>query len=148
MDRALASTLEMLIHTSAAATGDWIDFPAYGFRQLYLHKNQRTAATIALLDFEQGGRIPIKHIHASNQFMYCIEGDYEYIDSGLRLAPGSFYMNPKDHPHGPTLAHARSLLLEIYDGPHYYEKPPFHTDKTIGDALWNPPPHLNLDRDG
>ena len=78
---------------------------------------------------------PAKHTHASNQFMYCLEGDYEYTDSGLRLRPGSFYMNPKDHPHGPTLAHERSVLIEIYDGPHYYEKPEYHTDETIGDFL-------------
>ena len=58
---------------------------------------------------------------------------------GLRLRPGDFYMNPKDNPHGPTVAHAqRSLLIEIYDGPHYYEKPVFHTDKTIGDFLAKP----------
>jgi len=47
-------------------------------------------------------------------------------------------MNPKDNPHGPTIAHERSLLIEIYDGPHYYEKPVFHTDQTIGDFLAKP----------
>jgi hypothetical protein len=26
-------------------------------------------------------------------------------------------------------------MLEIYDGPHYYEKPVFHTDETIGGFL-------------
>ena len=25
--------------------------------------------------------------------------------------------------------------IEIYDGPHYYEKPVFHTDATIGGFL-------------
>ena len=25
--------------------------------------------------------------------------------------------------------------IEIYDGPHYKEKPVFHTDETIGDFL-------------
>ena len=70
--------------------------------------------------------------------MYCLEGDYEYTDTGLRLKPGSFYMNPKDHPHGPTIAHERSVLIEIYDGPHYYDKPSFHTDATIGDFLKKP----------
>ena len=90
---------------------------------------------IALLEFDKGGRIPVKHTHASNQFMYCLSGDYEYTDVGLRLKPGSYYMNPKDHPHGPTIAHEKSVLIEIYDGPHYYEKPVFHTDETIGDFL-------------
>ncbi len=87
------------------------------------------------MEFRKDGRIPVKHSHASNQFMYCLSGDYEYTDSKLRLRAGSFYMNPKDHPHGPTIAHEDSVLIEIYDGPHYYEKPVFHTDATIGDSL-------------
>ncbi|CAM5510107.1 hypothetical protein SHIRM173S_11218 [Streptomyces hirsutus] len=74
-----------------------IDYPDYGFRQYFLHKNPDTGASIALLEYDKGGTIPTKHTHASNQFMYCLEGDYEYTDSGLRLRPGSFYMNPKDH---------------------------------------------------
>lgn len=135
MDRMLTETLEKLITQADMEKGDWIDFPDYGFRQLYLWQSEDNKGTIALLDFEQGGRIPVKHIHASNQFMYCLEGDYEYTDTGLRLAPGSFYMNPRDHPHGPTVAHKRSLLIEVYDGPHYYEKPTFHTDETIGDHI-------------
>ena len=132
---ALAKTLEVLIRTQDLDPAKWLDFPEYGFRQYFLWKNTETGASIALLDYQKGGRIPVKHSHASNQFMYCLEGDYEYTDSKLRLTAGSFYMNPKDHPHGPTIAHARSLLIEIYDGPHYYEKPVFHTDETIGGLL-------------
>ncbi len=128
-------SLELLIHGTELVEDQWIDYPEYGFRQYFLFKNEETGASIALLEYEPGGRIPTKHIHASNQFMYCLEGDYEYTDSGKRLRPGSFYMNPKDHPHGPTLAHERSVLIEIYDGPHYYEKPEYHTDETIGDFL-------------
>lgn len=128
-------TLEVLVRTTALDAADWIDFPAYGFRQYFLWKNTLTGASIALLEYRKGGCIPTKHTHASNQFMYCLQGDYEYTDTGLRLTAGSFYMNPKDHPHGPTLAHERSLLLEIYDGPHYHEKPVFHTDETIGGFL-------------
>lgn len=128
-------TLEVMIRTQELDPAQWIDYPDYGFRQYFLWKNKETGASIALLDFSEGGQVPVKHTHASNQFMYCLEGDYEYTDSGLRLKPGSFYMNPKDHPHGPTVAHARSLLIEIYDGPHYHEKPVFHTDETIGDFL-------------
>jgi hypothetical protein len=30
------------------------------------------------------------------------------------------------------------VLIEIYDGPHYKEKPVFHTDETIGDFLAKP----------
>ena len=67
--------------------------------------------------------------------MYCISGEYEYTDSDLLLKAGSYYANPKDHPHGPTVAKKRSILIEIYDGPHYYEKPEFHTDDSIGGLL-------------
>ncbi len=128
-------TLELLIHSTELDPAKWIDYPEYGFRQYFLWKNEATGASIALLEYQKGGRIPVKHSHASNQFMYCLEGDYEYVDVGLRLKAGSFYMNPKDHPHGPTIAHAFSRLIEIYDGPHYYEKPVFHTDETIGGFL-------------
>ncbi|GAB4061446.1 cupin domain-containing protein [Uliginosibacterium sediminicola] len=131
----LPATLEMLLHSTELDPAKWIDFPEYGFRQYFLWKNAETGASIALLEYQQGGRIPVKHTHASNQFMYCLEGDYEYTDTQLRLKPGSFYMNPKDHPHGPTIAHARSVLIEIYDGPHYYAKPVFHTDESIGGFL-------------
>lgn len=131
----LAKTLELLIRRENLDPEQWLDFPDYGLRQYFLWKNPETGASIALVEFEKGGRIPVKHTHASNQFMYCLEGDYEYTDVGLRLKPGAFYMNPKDHPHGPTLAHERSVLIEIYDGPHYYERPEFHTDETIGEFL-------------
>ena len=132
---ALARTMEVLLQTRELDPAQWIEFPDFGLRQYFLWKHPTTGASIALLEFAKGGHIPVKHTHASNQFMYCIEGDYEYTEVGLRLTAGSYYMNPKDHPHGPTLAHTRSLLLEIYDGPHYYEKPVFHTDQTIGGFL-------------
>ena len=132
---ALARSLEVLIKPEDLDPAKWLDFPEYGFRQYFLYKNEDTGASIALLEYEKGGRIPVKHTHASNQFMYCLKGDYEYTDVGLRLTPGSFYMNPKDNPHGPTMAHEPSVLIEIYDGPHYYEKPVYHTDETIGDFL-------------
>jgi 2,4'-dihydroxyacetophenone dioxygenase len=134
-NEAVMKTLEILIRTQELDAAQWINFPDYGFRQYFLWKNTETGASIALLEYEKGGRIPIKHSHASNQFMYCLEGDYEYTDSKLCLTPGSFYMNPKDHPHGPTIAHQRSVLIEVYDGPHYHEKPSFHTDESIGDFL-------------
>ena len=130
-------TLEVLIETAQLDDENWLDFPDYGFKQYFLWKNEETSATVALLDFEEGGGVPMKHTHASNQFMYCLDGEYAYTDSDLVLTKGSFYMNPKDHPHGPTVARKRSLLIESYDGPHYYEKPSFHTDETIGDFLKN-----------
>ena len=133
-------TLEVLIETAQLDNKNWLDFPDYGFKQYFLWKNEETSATVALLDFEEGGGVPMKHTHASNQFMYCLDGEYAYTDSDLVLTKGSFYMNPKDHPHGPTVARKRSLLIELYDGPHYYEKPSFHTDATIGDFLKNDEP--------
>lgn len=129
------ATLETLVSLARLDPAGWIDYPDYGFRQYFLFKNAETKASIAVLEFKKGGRVPVKHSHASNQFMYCVAGDYEYTDSGLRLTAGSFYSNPKDHPHGPTVAHEASVLIEIYDGPHYYEKPVFHTDATIGDFV-------------
>ena len=111
-------TLEVLIETAQLDDENWLDFPDYGFKQYFLWKNEETSATVALLDFEEGGGVPMKHTHASNQFMYCLDGEYAYTDSDLVLTKGSFYMNPKDHPHGPTVARKRSLLIELYDGPH------------------------------
>lgn len=131
----MMKTLETLVNTTELDPTLWIDFPEYGFRQYFLFKNEATGSSVAILEYQPGGRIPVKHSHASNQFMYCLEGEYEYIDSKLTLTPGMFYTNPKDHPHGPTIAHKFSRLIEIYDGPHYYEKPIFHTDETIGDML-------------
>lgn len=128
-------SLEVLLNTTELKDEDWIDFPEYGFRQYFLWKNLETGATIALLEYQEGGRIPVKHTHASNQFMFCLEGEYEYVDVGMKLTSGSFYMNPKDNPHGPTIAHKFSRLIEIYDGPHYYEKPVFHTNETIGEFV-------------
>lgn len=137
-DPKLMQSLEVLYQRDEFDPDQWIDFPEYGFRQYFLWKNPDTGASIAILEYEKGGRIPVKHVHASNQFMYCLEGDYEYTDVGLRLTPGSFYMNPVGNPHGPTIAHERSVLIEIYDGPHYHEKPVFHTDDSIGGFLAKP----------
>ena len=129
------NTLEILIQEADLKPENWLNFPEYGFRQYFLWKNPATGASIALLEYEPGGGIPIKHSHASNQFMYCLEGEYEYTDSDILLTKGAFYMNPKDHPHGPTVAKTWCRLVEVYDGPHYYEKPSFHTDATIGGFL-------------
>lgn len=125
-------TLELKIDTSTLDPEKWLTFENIELRQYILWEHPETGGSIALLDFPEGSGIPNKHSHASNQFMYCLEGEYEYTESNIILTPGSFYMNPKDHPHGPTLAKKRSLLLEIYDGPHYYEMPEYHTEHTIG----------------
>jgi quercetin dioxygenase-like cupin family protein len=135
LEEMIPMTLEVLIDRKDLKEENWIDFAEYGFRQYFLWKHPTNGASVALLDFAEGGGVPVKHAHASNQFMICLEGEYSYTDSELVLKPGSFYMNPKDHPHGPTKALKRSLLVEIYDGPHYYEKPVYHTDATIGSFL-------------
>jgi hypothetical protein len=62
--------------------------------------------------------------------MLCLKGRYEYTATGIVLTPGSFYVNPKGNVHGPTLAHEDSLLLEIYDGPDYVEKPGYYAEAT------------------
>ena len=123
---------EVHIDTNNIEADDWQSFEKFELKQFVLWANKLTGASIALLEFPEGSGIPDKHAHASNQFMYCLEGEYEYTDSKIVLTPGSFYHNPKDSPHGPTVARKRSVLLEIYDGPHYYEMPEYHTDKTIG----------------
>jgi quercetin dioxygenase-like cupin family protein len=105
---------------------------AGGLRVNTLYENPETGASIALLDVPEGAGIPIRHRHASNQFMYCISGEYEYLNPGLVLKAGSFYSNPKGHDHGPTVARSHCLLLEIYDGPHYFEVPSFHSEETVG----------------
>lgn len=111
----------------------WVTVPnTNGFRIYKFWEHPKTGASICLCDVPKGGKIPIRHRHASNQFMYCIEGTYEYLEPGLVLKPGTFYMNPKGNPHGPTIARTRCLLLEIYDGPHYFERPSFHTKDTVG----------------
>ena len=128
---------EVLVRRSDLDPAKWLRFPQHGFSGYILWADPKTGASIALLEFEAGAANPDKHVHASNQFMYCLEGEYEYLNSGIRLRPGDFYMNPKDHPHGPTKAHRKSVLLEVYDGPHYYEdaKPKYHTGKTIGKVV-------------
>jgi quercetin dioxygenase-like cupin family protein len=100
-----------------------------GLSEKMLWRNEETGASIALVCCENGAGIPEPHRHASNQFMFCLSGAYEYTATGLLLTPGSFYWNPKGQVHGPTIAREESVLLEIYDGPHYPEKPPWYTDE-------------------
>lgn len=113
----------------------WVTLEKTGNMQINtLWEDKESGASIGLIRVPAGGGIPTRHVHASNQFMYCIEGRYQYLEPapGLILAPGSFYMNPKGHPHGPTRALSDCLLLEIYDGPHYFELPPYHSEGTVG----------------
>src|SRR5262249_36990786 len=131
MTPAVPFPLETMVDIGSLDASKWVNYPDYGFRQYFLWKHPTTGASIAILEYQEGGGIPVAHTHASNQFMYCIEGEYEYTDAKIVLRPGSFYSNLKDHPHGPAVARKRSVLIEIYDGPHYYETPSFHSDETI-----------------
>lgn len=112
----------------------WRNIPA-GFRIYPLWEDPKTGASVALFHCPKGVGVPTRHVHASNQFMYCLKGEYEYTSTGLVLKPGTFYMNPKGHAHGPTMARKDSLLLEMYDGPHYFKRPSYHSDATVGSVV-------------
>jgi len=99
-----------------------------GVHEKMLWRNEETGASIALIRFEKGAGIPQPHSHASNQFMVCLEGKYEYTNTGVILTPGCFYWNPKGNVHGPAMAHEETVVVEIYDGPHYPIKPSWYTN--------------------
>jgi hypothetical protein len=61
--------------------------------------------------------------------MICLSGKYEYTSTGVTLTAGSFYCNPKGNVHGPAIAHEETVVIEVYDGPHYPEKPSWYTDE-------------------
>ena len=100
-----------------------------GLSEKMLWRDEATGASIALIRFERGAGIPQPHSHASNQFMFCLEGRYEYTSTGVTLTRGAFYCNPRGNVHGPTYAHEDTVVLEIYDGPHYPQKPSWYTDE-------------------
>lgn len=114
---------EVLIQTDDL---DWVDKSLAGLSHKMLWRDPETEASIALVRFEQGSGIPTEHQHASNQFMFCLAGRYVYLPTGITLTKGSFYWNPKGSVHGPTRAEETSVLLEVYDGPHYPERPSFY----------------------
>lgn len=107
----------------------WREKSLRGVHEKMLWRDEATGASIALIRFDKGTSIPQPHSHASNQFMFCLSGKYEYTSTGVTLHPGSFYCNPKGNVHGPTLAHDDTVVLEIYDGPHYPQKPSWYTDE-------------------
>ncbi len=103
---------------------EWESITLPGIKIKYLHKDVRTGGSMALLKFDEGSGIPEPHLHASNQFMYVVKGKFSY--PGVEVKEGMLYINPKDNIHGPSKALEDSLVLEIYDGPHYYpEKKPY-----------------------
>ena len=61
--------------------------------------------------------------------MFCLKGRYEYTSTKVTLTAGCFYCNPKGNVHGSATAHEETIIVEIYDGPHYPEKPSWYTDE-------------------
>ena len=116
---------EILVQTQDL---EWVKKTLEGLSHKMLWRNEETEASIALVRFEKGAGIPSRHSHASNQFMFCLEGRYTYVPTQITLTPGSLYWNPKGALHGPTLAEEDSILLEIYDGPHYPTQPDWYSD--------------------
>jgi quercetin dioxygenase-like cupin family protein len=108
---------------------EWVDKTLAGLSQKMLWRDEETGASIAIVRFAAGAGVPSPHAHASNQFMFCLRGRYRYVPTGLTLTPGSFYWNPKGAQHGPTVAEEESVLLEIYDGPHYPTQPSWYSNE-------------------
>ncbi len=106
----------------------WREKTLKGLYEKMLWRAEDDQGSIALIKFEKGVGVPAPHSHDSNQFMFILEGHYEYTASGVNLKAGSFYWNPKGHVHGPTIAHEETVYLEIYDGPHYPQRPSWYSD--------------------
>ena len=117
---------ELLLKT---ADMPWREKSLKGVHEKMLWRDESTGASIALIRFDKGAGIPQPHSHASNQFMFCLSGKYEYTSTGVVLEEGSFYCNHKGNVHGPTVAHEETVVIEIYDGPHYPKKPDWYTDE-------------------
>lgn len=107
----------------------WREKSLKGVWEKMMWRDESTGASIALIRFEKGAGIPAPHSHASNQSMFCLKGRYEYLRTGVVLTQGCFYLNPKGLVHGPTIAHEETIVLEIYDGPHYPQVPSWYTDE-------------------
>jgi quercetin dioxygenase-like cupin family protein len=106
----------------------WREKSLAGVSEKMLWRDEKGGSSIALIKFAAGAGIPEPHLHASNQFMFCLKGKYEYTKTGVTLTPGAFYWNPKGHVHGPTLAHEETIVIEIYDGPHYPQRPSWYAN--------------------
>jgi 2,4'-dihydroxyacetophenone dioxygenase len=116
---------ESLLEEILVQTADmpWRPKSLAGVHEKMLFRNEASGASVALIKFDKGASIPTPHMHSSNQMMLCLQGKYEYTSTGVMLVPGSFYCNPKGSVHGPTLAHEETVVVEIYDGPHYPQRP-------------------------
>jgi 2,4'-dihydroxyacetophenone dioxygenase len=104
----------------------WREKSLEGVSEKMLWRDDATGASIALIKFAKGAGIPEPHLHAANQFMFCLSGRYLYSATGVVLTAGSFYCNPKGNVHGPAVAEEETIVIEIYDGPHYPVRPSFY----------------------
>jgi len=125
MPQGAPSMDEILIQSESMP---WREKSLKGLSEKMLWRDDTTGASIALIKFAKGSGIPAPHYHASNQFMFCLKGKYEYTATKTVLTAGSFYCNPKGNVHGPAIAHEETIVLEVYDGAHYPEKPSWYTD--------------------
>src|SRR5262249_61575533 len=66
-----------------------------GVSEKMLWRDDKLGSSIALIKFDAGARIPEPHLHASNPFMFCLKGRYEYTKTGVTFTPGSFSSNPQ-----------------------------------------------------
>jgi 2,4'-dihydroxyacetophenone dioxygenase len=111
----LGTVTELLLGADELA---WEELPFPGVSQKLLWHDDHTGASILLVRVAEGNGAPLAHTHLCNQFIFCVEGEYEYTASGQVMTPGAFCSHPKGHVHGPTRARVDSILLEIFDGPH------------------------------
>ena len=64
---------------------EWRPKSLPGLYEKMLWRDEGTGASIALVKFDRGVGIPEPHRHASNQFMFCLRGKYEYTATGVVL---------------------------------------------------------------
>jgi 2,4'-dihydroxyacetophenone dioxygenase len=99
---------EILLQT---ADIPWREKSLKGLYEKMLWRAENDQGSIALVKFEKGVGIPAPHSHDSNQFMFVLEGHYEYTETGVNLKAGSFYWNLKGNVHGPAIDQNSQLLL-------------------------------------
>ena len=81
------SLVEILIQSENV---EWREKSLKGIHEKMLWRNEKTGASIALIKFDKGSGIPQPHLHAANQFMFCLTGKYEYTSTGVVLTAGCF----------------------------------------------------------
>lgn len=116
---------EILIDTGKMP---WREKSLKGISEKMLWRNEETGASIALIRFARGAgpaaALPfVEPVHDLPERQIRIHLDRRGADRGL------FYCNPKGNVHGPAIAHEDTVVIEVYDGPHYPEKPSWYTDE-------------------